>query len=381
MGSITLTGTETGAKIFTENIEKRALDQIELLCSQPAFKGSVIRVMPDVHSGKVGTIGFTATLGTAVLPEVVGADIGCGMLLAELDARRIEFQKLDALIKAEIPSGMAIRRRGLANAEAFDFSALCCVKHIDEEKSIKSLGTLGGGNHFIEVDRAEDGRLYLLLHSGSRSLGAAVMEYYMRQGQAELKKQGLQIPYELTALNGRLMEEYLHDLSVVQSYAELNRSLMLEVIAKGMKWKCGGIWQSVHNYADFSMTPPVIRKGAVSAKKGETVIIPISMRDGVIIGTGLGNAEWNCSAPHGAGRILKRSEVKENHTLSEFKKAMQGIYSTCIRKDTLDEAPFAYRGLDEIASKIGETVEIREVLKPVYNFKAGAESSGIQRKH
>ena len=371
MGSITITGTETGAKIFTESIEQRALDQIGLLCSQPAFKSSVIRVMPDVHPGKVGTIGFTATLGDAVLPEVVGSDIGCGILLAELDAKRIEYQKLDALIKGKIPSGTAVRRKALAKAEAFDFKALRCVKHIDEEKVIKSLGTLGGGNHFIEVDRAEDGRLYLLIHSGSRSLGAAVTEYYMRQGQAELKKQGIQMPYEMTSLRGSLMEDYLHDLSFVQSYAELNRSLMLEVIAKGMKWKCQNIRQFVHNYVDFSMTPPVIRKGAVSAKKGETVIIPINMRDGVIIGTGLGNEEWNCSAPHGAGRVLKRSEVKEQHTLSEFKKAMQGIYSTCIRKDTLDEAPFAYRGLDEIVSTIGETLEIREILKPVYNFKAG----------
>lgn len=372
MGSITIIGTETSAKIFTENIEKRALDQIGLLCSQPTFKGSVVRVMPDVHPGKVGTIGFTATLGDAVLPEVVGADIGCGILLAELDAKRIECQKLDALIKREIPSGTAVRTKALARAETFDFKALRCVKHIDEEKAAKSLGTLGGGNHFIEIDRAEDGRLYLLLHSGSRSLGAAVTEYYMRQGQVELKKQGIQIPYELTALSGNLMECYLHDLSIVQSYAELNRSLMLETIAKGMKWKCRNIWQSVHNYVDFSMNPPVIRKGAVSAKKSETVIIPINMRDGVIIGTGLGNKEWNCSAPHGAGRVLKRSEVKEQHTLSEFKKAMRGIYSTCIRKDTLDEAPFAYRGLEEIASAIEETVEIRDILKPVYNFKAGS---------
>ena len=320
MESITITGTETSAKIFTENIEKRAIDQIGLLCNHPAFKGSVIRVMPDVHPGKVGTIGFTATLGDAVLPEVVGSDIGCGMLLAELGVKRIEYQKLDALIKGEIPSGTAVRRKALAKAETFDFKALRCVKHIDKEKIIKSLGTLGGGNHFIEVDRAEDGGLYLLIHSGSRSLGVAVTEYYMRQGQAELKKQGIQMPYEMTALSGSLREDYLHDLSFVQSYAELNRSLMLEVITKGMKWKCKNIWQSVHNYVDFSMNPPVIRKGAVSAKQGETVIIPINMRDGVIIGTGLGNKEWNCSAPHGAGRILKRSKVKEQHTLRSLRR-------------------------------------------------------------
>lgn len=372
MGTIEITGSKTGAKIMTKNVEQRAIDQIRLLCDQDAFAGSKIRVMPDVHPGKVGTIGFTATLGTAVMPEVVGIDIGCGMLLAEIDPRRIEFQKLDAVIRDDVPSGFKIRNTVLSDAENFELEELCCARHINQEKASKSLGTLGGGNHFIEIDKGEDGKFYLLIHTGSRSLGKAITEHYMREGQKEIKKRREEVPYELTYLTGTLMDDYLHDLSVVQKYAHLNRELIAKRIMKGMKWKCRNTWESVHNYVDFEMEPPVLRKGAVSAKERETVIIPINMRDGVIIGTGLGNSDWNCSAPHGAGRIQKRSETGSTHTVSEFKKEMKGIYSSCIGKETLDEAPFAYRGLEEIASSITETVEIKEVLKPVYNYKAGS---------
>lgn len=372
MGNIKITGSQTRGIVMTEAVEARALEQIRLLCDQPAFTGSKIRVMPDVHPGKVGTIGFTAPIGEAVMPEVVGVDIGCGMLLAELDAKRVEFQKLDALIRDEIPAGFGIRSKALADAAGFDLTAFRCFRHISQEKALKSLGTLGGGNHFIELDRGEDGRLYLLVHTGSRSLGKEVTEHYLRMGQRVLQEQGLQVPYEMTCLTGALMEDYLYDLSIAQKYAALNRELIFKIIAKGMKWKCRSLQASPHNYVDFSMEQPMLRKGAVSAKKGEMVVIPINMRDGVILGEGRGNEEWNCSAPHGAGRICKREEVQARYTLSAFKKEMKGIYTSCISRETLDEAPFAYRSVDEIAAAITETVAIKAVLKPVYNFKAGA---------
>lgn len=210
-----------------------------------------------------------------------------------------------------------------------------------------------------------------MIHSGSRHLGYEVTEYYLREGQRLLKKQGIVIPYELTYLTGELMQQYLHDLSIVQNFASRNREIMISEICKNMKWKVVNSYSCIHNYVDFSMETPVLRKGAISAKKDEPVIIPINMRDGIILGTGLGNDEWNQSAPHGAGRILKREDVKANFTVSAFKKEMKGIYSNCINKYTLDEAPFAYRGMDEILEVIGDTVTVDKIIRPVYNFKAG----------
>ena len=372
----TIHGVAASAIIFNTNTSKHSVDdyamaQIKNLCDNPAFLGCNIRIMPDVHPGKVGTIGFTATLGEQILPNVIGIDIGCGMTLAKVKGNIKEFQKLDTVIRDNIPSGFSVRTKIHHNAFDFDLSSLYCYKHIQEEKALLSLGTLGGGNHFIEVDLDEDKNYYLVIHSGSRHLGYEVTEYYLREGQRLLKKQGIVIPYELTYLTGELMQQYLHDLSIVQNFASRNREIMISEICKNMKWKVVNSYSCIHNYVDFSMETPVLRKGAISAKKDEPVIIPINMRDGIILGIGLGNDEWNQSAPHGAGRILKREDVKANFTVSAFKKEMKGIYSNCINKDTIDEAPFANRGMDEILEVIGDTVTVDKIIRPVYNFKAG----------
>lgn len=372
----TVNGLYSSAIIFntntTENrIDNYAIAQLQNLCDNEAFSGCTIRVMPDVHPGKVGTIGFTSTLGSRVLPNVIGIDIGCGIAMAQIKGKTKEFQKLDTVIRENVPSGFETRRKPHHKAIGFDFTRLHCYKHINEAKAIASLGTLGGGNHFIEVDMDEEGNAYLLIHSGSRHLGKEVTEYYLNEGQKQLKAADIDIPYELTYLEHQLMQEYLHDLAVVQEFASLNREIIIDEIIKGMKWKQLDYCSCIHNHVDFDAEIPIIRKGAISARKDEPVIIPINMRDGVILGTGLGNPEWNYSAPHGAGRIMKREDVKANFTVSGYKSAMKGIYSSCINKDTLDEAPFAYRGMNAIAEAITDTVTINKILRPVYNFKAG----------
>lgn len=372
----TIQGVYTSAKIFNTNtteysIDDYAIAQLQTLCNHVAFEGCNIRVMPDVHPGKVGTIGFTSTLGKYVLPNVIGIDIGCGMSLAQIKGKVKDFQKLDVVIRDTVPSGFATRKKVHHMADETSLSRLRCYKHIFEEKALLSLGTLGGGNHFIELDMDDEKNIYLVIHSGSRHLGKEVTEYYLSEGQKFLKSKGIDVPYEMTYLEGSLMEDYLHDLNIVQHFASLNREIIIAEIAKGMKWKVLENYSCIHNYVDFSCNTPIIRKGAISAKCGEKVIIPINMRDGIILGTGLGNPDWNYSAPHGAGRIMKREEIKANYTVSSFKSAMKGIYSSCIGKDTLDEAPFAYRNLESIQDAITDTVAINNIIKPVYNFKAG----------
>ncbi len=374
----TVNGIYTSAKIFTTNSEQTAVDdyaiaQIQMLCDNEAARGSIIRIMPDVHPGKVGTIGLTMTVGERILPNLVGIDIGCGMTLAELRTSKVEFQKLDAVIRDYIPSGFSVRNKVHRFADEIDLEDLRCYKSIRPEKAFHSLGTLGGGNHFIEVDTDNEGMLYVVLHSGSRHLGKEVTEYYLNKGQQHIKAQGLQIPYELTWLDGALKEDYLHDLQIVQQFAELNREIMLDELVKGMKWKVADSYSCIHNYVDFSEDVPMLRKGAISAKQNEQVIIPINMRDGILLGYGLGNTDWNNSAPHGAGRIMKREDIKQHYTVSTYKAEMKGIYSTCIGKDTLDEAPFAYRPVDEISEVIKDTVNIKKRIRPVYNFKAGGQ--------
>jgi RNA-splicing ligase RtcB len=365
-------GIYASAKIFSETAEDYAIAQIQMICDNEASKGSTIRVMPDVHPGKVGVIGLTMETGERILPSLVGIDIGCGISMMKLKKTKFEPQKLDAVIQENIPSGFGIRKKPHHRAEELDLSRLRCYAHIRPEKAILSLGTLGG-DHFIEIDKDEDKNLYAVVHTGSRHLGKEVTEYYLREGQAALKAQGIEVPYELTWLDGRLREDYLHDLQVVQEFAEWNRQIILQELTKGMKWKALENSSSIHNYIDLSMKKPLLRKGAISAKKGEAVIIPINMRDGILLGTGLGNEDWNCSAPHGSGRVMSREKVKESHTVSEFKKVMKGIYSSCIGSGTLDEAPFAYRSMEEIADAIGETVTIDKIIRPVYNFKAGSK--------
>ena len=372
----TVNGVYTSAKIFntktTEySIDEYALAQLKALCDNEAFEGCSIRVMPDVHPGKVGTIGFTSTLGKRILPNVIGIDIGCGMTLAKVKGKTNEFQKLDVVIRDNVPSGFSLRKNSHPMADTFDLTKLHCYKHIYEEKALLSLGTLGGGNHFIELDVDEAKNVYLVAHSGSRHLGKEVTEYYLAEGQKLLKSRGIDIPYEMTYLEGELMESYLHDLQIVQNFATLNREIIISEISKGMKWKVLESYTCIHNYVDFSTDIPIIRKGAISAKRGEAVIIPINMRDGVILGIGLGNSDWNCSAPHGAGRIMKREDVKANYTVSIFKSEMKGIYSSCISKGTLDEAPFVYRDIESIKEAIIDTVAIEKIIKPIYNFKSG----------
>ena len=372
----TIHGVYTSAKIFNTEKENNTMDdyalaQLKALCDNQAFDGCTIRIMPDVHPGKVGTIGFTSTLGKQVLPNVIGIDIGCGMSLAKVKGKTKEFQKLDVVIREHVPSGFSIRKNRHSMAQKLDLTRLLCYKHIFEEKALLSLGSLGGGNHFIELDADDEKNTYLVVHSGSRHLGKEVTEYYLKIGQKHLKTKGIEIPYETTYLEGELLDAYLHDLAIVQEFASLNREIILAEITKHMKWKILDSYSCIHNYVDFRLDTPILRKGAISAQKDEPVIIPINMRDGILLGTGLGNADWNYSAPHGAGRIMKREDVKANYTVSNFKSAMKGIYSSCINKETLDEAPFAYRDLDSIQDAIQETVAMEKVIKPIYNFKAG----------
>lgn len=378
----TIKGAYTSAQIFTINNPQNAIDQyarsqIQMICDQESSKDCRIRIMPDVHPGKVGTIGLTMTIGNSIIPNLIGIDIGCGMTLAQIKGKKIEYQKLDTVIRDRIPSGFNIRTKPHRFVDKFNFNKLMCANHIRTNKAILSLGSLGSGNHFIEIDRDDTGNLYIVIHTGSRHLGKEVTEYYLNEGQKILKEEGITVPYEITRLNGTLMRDYIHDLQIVQQFASLNREIILEEIVRGMKWKILDSYECIHNYVDASSQTLdtfgsfMLRKGAISAKTNERVIIPINMRDGVILGTGLGNIEWNCSAPHGAGRIMKREDVKNNFTVSSFKSEMKGIYSSCIGKNTLDEAPFAYRNISDITEVIKDTIIINKIIKPVYNFKAG----------
>lgn len=372
-----ITGKYTEAKVYTSGeLESYARAQLQMLCDNECLAGSRIRVMPDVHPGKVGTIGLTMTVGERLMPFLTGIDIGCGVTMACICKGKREWDRLDSVIKSGVPAGFSSQHKPHAKAADFDFSRLYCAKHIRSQRAALALGTLGSGNHFIEVGTDGDS-LYLFIHSGSRILGKEVTEHYVAKGQIELKARGINIPYELTWLDGALLQAYLHDAAILQEYAELNRQIMIAEILKGMKWKADEMCSCPHNYiaADEQTMEifgaPILRKGAISAMQSEQVIIPINMRDGVILGTGLGNTEWNCSAPHGAGRILKREDVRQKHTMSEYKIAMKGVHSMSISADTLDEAPFAYRSLEEIASAVSETIRIDKIVKPAYNFKAG----------
>ncbi|SNU08920.1 RNA-splicing ligase RtcB, repairs tRNA damage [Lachnospiraceae bacterium] len=385
---ITIYGKYTNALVYTVENELYALEdyarkQLQMICNHPSAEGSSVRVMPDVHPGKVGTIGLTMTVGDCILPSLVGVDIGCGMTMAKVKTKGLQFQQLDSVIRENVPVGPRIREKEHKYADRIDLSLLRCYKGINPRKANRSVGTLGGGNHFIEVDKDEEGNIYLVVHSGSRHLGMEVVDFYLRTGQKEMqmKKQGY-ASYEMTCLSGELMENYLYDIKIIQEFARLNRDAIIDSIVNGMKWKIEDTFTCIHNYVDFTGVDdrtsdedkPILRKGAISAREGERVIIPINMRDGIILGTGLGNPDWNYSAPHGAGRIYKRSEVAEHHTVSDFKKAMDGIYSICINKNTLDESPFAYRGIDDIAAVIKDTVRIDKIIKPVYNYKAGGQN-------
>lgn len=362
-------GLYAEAKIFTDDVEPYAEAQVKMICDNEVAKDSKICLMPDIHPGRVGPVGLSMTVTDRVIPQLLGVDIGCGMTCVKLNKTSAEFQKLDRVIRENVPSGFSIRKSPHYMAEEISLEGLHCIDHINRQRAEKSLGTLGGGNHFIELDKGSDGSLYLVVHSGSRHLGEEVAEFYTKLASRRLKEQGKDVPYYMSYLEGDYKEDYLEDVRIIRDYADWNRQVIIREILKGMKWKAAEQFSVPHNYLDDAGT---LRKGSVSAHKGEDIIIPINMRDGMILGVGKGNEEWNDSAPHGSGRKLKREDVKNRYTVSEFKKEMKGIYSSCVSADTLDEAPFAYRPITEIVQQIKDTVEITEILKPVYNFKAGS---------
>lgn len=364
----TIKGIYAEARIFTDDAEECAEAQVKMICDNEVADGSMICMMPDIHPGKIAPIGLAMTVTDKVIPQLLGVDIGCGMTCTKLNKSNAEFQKLDRVIRENVPSGFAVRKELHHMADGFSYDELHCIGHINRKKAERSLGTLGGGNHFIELDKGLDGCMYLVVHTGSRHLGEEVAEYYTQLASRRLKEQDREVPYYMSYLEGDDKKAYLEDVQIIQRYAEWNRQIIVHEILKGMKWKAAEQFSAAHNYIDAS---GILHKGSVSARNGEKVIIPANMKEGIILGTGKGNKEWNCSAPHGSGRKLKREDVKNLHTVSEFKKEMKGIYSSCVGADTLDEAPFAYRSITGIMEQIRDTVEITEVLKPVYNFKAG----------
>lgn len=402
-------------KIFTSDIEKEAINQINLLLVQEPFKDCKVRIMPDVHTGKGCVIGFTADLGDKVIPNIVGVDIGCGMLCVNLGHDELNLEKLDKVINENIPAGRNIRENKLINFDKIN--DLYCLRELKETKKFnRAIGTLGGGNHFIEVDVDEEDNKYLVIHTGSRNLGKQVADYYqnlaielcsgkeemfkrkeeiiktykeqgrkskiqkaLKELESEYKQNKPELPNELCYLESKYREMYLHDMKICQEYASLNRlQIAKEILMNYFQLTfvteieyppiMEDRFETIHNYISFEDN--VVRKGAIRANKGERVIIPINMRDGSIIAVGKGNKDWNNSAPHGAGRLMSRRKAKETFNLEEFRKSMEDIYSTSVLEETIDEAPFVYKPMQEIIDNIQDTVEIEKIIKPIYNFKA-----------
>jgi len=365
---IELTGKHNTAKVFTDNAEAATITQVVNLLNQEFIKGSKIRVMPDAHAGMGCTIGTTMTLTDKVVPNLVGVDIGCGMETVRLEDRQVELSQLDKAIHEFIPAGFQTRKNSHRFAEDLDLTALRCAKHVDLKRAMLSIGTLGGGNHFIELGKDEEEQLYLVVHSGSRNLGKQVCNHYQNLAANTLGRKGKGADRVLAYLEGQNLKDYLHDMEIVQRYADLNRKAIIDELKKHVKIKIVEQFTTTHNYIDLKTM--ILRKGAISAQKGEKVLIPMNMRDGSLICIGKGNENWNFSAPHGAGRIMSRTAAKEKITLTEYQKSMQGIYSSTVNKSTLDEAPFAYKPMEEIIANIDDTAEIIRTVKPLYNFKA-----------
>lgn len=385
-------GNET--LIFAETFEYEAFEQVKKLCNFEAYQNQKIRIMPDAHLGKGCTVGTTITITDKVTPNLVGVDIGCGMLSVKLSTKEIDFEKLDEVINAKVPSGFNVHGKPKKD---FDFSFLRCQKQVDLRRAMLSIGTLGGGNHFIEVGKSNTtGEIYLIIHSGSRKLGGDVCKYYQdkafqnvnemgkvkkavirqlksegrdKEIAAELKKAIKPLAdKELAYLTGNDFEDYMNDMAIVQRFASLNRETMAEIILKEMGWIESLRFETIHNYIDFKRM--ILRKGAVSSEKGETLLIPINMRDGSLLCVGKGNENWNYSAPHGAGRLMSRSKAKVAINMDDFIDSMKDIYTTSVVSETLDEAPQAYKSIEEIKSAITDTVEIIDTIKPLYNYKA-----------
>ncbi len=401
-----ITGTYNTAKVFTDVLDNACVQQIQGLLNLEVFTDARVRIMPDCHAGASCVIGFTADLGDKVIPNIVGVDIGCGMLTVQLGKIEIDYPELDRIIHEMIPYGRNVNESRLMRFP--QLQEMYCYRELKDTKSIeRSIGSLGGGNHFIEIDVDEDDNKYLVIHTGSRQLGKQTAEYYQKvatglhTGWGELWKQEEQIkkdykeagrrdeikevikelhrnfhqtapdmPLEYCYLSGVYTEKYLHDMRICQTFADENRKMIARQIVEGYGFRPTGQFTTVHNYIDHESN--IIRKGAVSARKGEMLLIPINMRDGSLLCIGKGNDDWNCSAPHGAGRLLSRMDSREKFTLEEYQKTMQeaGIYSTSIDRSTLDECPMAYKGMKDIVDNIGPTAEIIKILKPAYNFKA-----------
>ena len=397
---IEISGRYDTAIAYASIIEEGARQQIAHMCDQPFAEGANIRIMPDVHAGKGCTIGTTMRVTDKIVPNIVGVDIGCGMLAINLGRDHIDLAQLDEACHS-IPCGFSVWP---GRRESFDLEQLRAYRQLNKTKHIqRSIGTLGGGNHFIELDKSSDGTQYLVIHSGSRNLGTQIAAYYqqlaieLHQGKEEyfIRKEALiaeykaagrrkeikdalkqlhweerepDAPADLCWLYGSYMEDYLHDVEICQRFARRNREVMAEVILESIGRQGEGAFHTIHNYIDVDEM--ILRKGAIAAHKGELVLIPINMRDGSILARGKGNPDWNESAPHGAGRLMSRNDAHARLSLEEFKRQMEGVYSTCVGESTLDEAPMAYKSIDDIIGHLDETVEIIDILKPVFNFKA-----------
>ncbi|MCR4678162.1 MAG: RtcB family protein [Lachnospiraceae bacterium] len=402
MDVLEIKGKVNTALCYAKVVEDEAIEQIRRMCDYAMTEGSKIRIMPDVHSGKGCTIGTTMTIIDKAVPNVVGVDIGCGMYTVNLGQRSIDFEAVDEAAHY-IPSGMNVWE---GRQERFDLTGLKCYRELKDSKRLeRSLGTLGGGNHFIEIDESADGTKYLIIHSGSRNLGKQVAEIYQRlainlnrgygeyyekrdeiirtykeQGrkneiQEALKQLHAQVyesetsmPEDLCYLSGKYLDDYLHDVEICQAFAKRSREKMAEIILERTGMTAVDSFHTIHNYIDTDEM--ILRKGAIAAHNGEKVLIPINMRDGSVLAIGKGNPEWNYSAPHGAGRLMSRTKAKENLSLDEYKKTMEGVYSTSINENTLDEAPMAYKSLEDIIDVIRESVDVIDVMKPIFNFKA-----------
>lgn len=395
-------GKVNTAVCYAAVVEEEAIEQIRRMCDYEFTEGSKIRIMPDVHAGKGCTIGTTMTINDKVVPNIVGVDIGCGMYTVELGPVNIDFERVDAVVH-EIPSGRGVWE---GRMERFDLTGLACYRSLKQTKRLeRSLGTLGGGNHFIEIDVASDGNKYLVIHSGSRNLGKQVAELYQalavdlnlgkanyfeqrdeiirtykEQGrrseiqaalkslEAEWKAKEPTMPADLCYLYGTYLEDYLHDVEICQQFARRSRERMAEIILEKTGMTARSSFHTIHNYIDTKEM--ILRKGSIAAHAGELVLIPINMRDGSVLARGKGNPEWNFSAPHGAGRLMSRMKARETLNLEAYRKTMEGIYTTSVNESTLDEAPMAYKSLDDILDVIRDSVDVIEVLKPIYNFKA-----------
>ena len=414
---IRIEGTCNNALVYTDHCDEATEAQIRNLLNQPCVRGAKIRIMPDCHAGAGCVIGTTMTIRDQVIPNLVGVDIGCGMLATRLKETRIDLPKFDSITQAEIPAGMRIRDTPHSLAASMSAEELSCFRrpncHLSPMVFARSLGTLGGGNHFWELDRDEEGKIWLVVHTGSRRSGKDVAEYYQRaafedlNGLGEKKKaenterrkacirrlraegrereisavlaswkdeppaEEHRVPYEVAWCEGELFDGYIHDMQIMQRYAALNRRIITETILKKCRLNGEEQFETVHNYIDTERM--ILRKGAVSAMAGERLLIPINMRDGALICVGRGNPEWNESAPHGAGRLMSRKEARSTISMKDYKAAMEGIYTTCVSKGTLDESPFAYKPIDQIVTAIEPTAGIVSRIRPIYNFKAGGE--------